>query len=89
MIEDIRKDVERLISAYERIRAEYGHVSEELRKCKSENEACKERIVELERQIDNFELQRAFGASADNGEAKERIDGIIKEIRKCISMMEG
>ena len=89
MIEDLRKDVERLISVYERTKAENRRLSEELQKCKDENLACKEHIVELERQIDNFELQRAFGASADNGEAKERIDGIIREIRKCISMMEG
>ena len=89
MIEDIRKDVERLISAYERIRAEYGHVSEELRKCKAENEACKERIVELERQIDSLKLKNAFLSTSGDEEAKEKIDSLIREIDRCIALLEG
>ncbi len=89
MIEDLKKDVERLISVYERTKAENRRLSEELQKCKDENLACKEHIVELERQIDNFRLGQAFRSSSDDAGAKEKIDGIIREIDRCIALLEG
>ena len=51
-------------------------------------EAVKKQIIELERQIDNQRLAGAF-LSDDNAESKKRIDRLIKEIDKCISLMEG
>ena len=55
-----------------------------------ENEkSCLRRIEDLEHQVDNLRLTEAFMAPAgsDSG-AKEKIDRLIKEIDKCISLME-
>ena len=43
----------------------------------------------MEHQVDNLRLTEAFMAPAgsDSG-AKEKIDRLIKEIDKCISLME-
>ena len=44
----------------------------------------------MERQIDNMKLKDAFLASGDgNAEAKRKIDSVIKEIDRCISLIEG
>ena len=48
------------------------------------------KITELERTIDNLKLADAFKAgNADNTEARKKIDRLIKEIDKCITLMEG
>ena len=52
--------------------------------------ACRVHIIELERTIDNLKLADAFkSGNADNTEARKKIDKLIKEIDKCITLMEG
>ena len=54
------------------------------------NEIYKKQITELERTIDNLKLADAFkSGNADNTEARKKIDKLIKEIDKCITLMEG
>lgn len=80
----------RLIAAYENEREQRQRLTEELGQSKLLNETYRKRISELERQIDNFKLTEAFVASGTNNtEAKKKIDSIIKEIDRCISLMEG
>ena len=51
-------------------------------------EVYKEQIIELERQIDNQKLAGAF-LNGDNVESKKKIDRLIREIDRCITLMEG
>ena len=53
------------------------------------NEVYAKQIIELERQIDNQKLAGAFMAGGNNTESKKKIDKLIKEIDRCISLMEG
>ena len=47
-------------------------------------------MIELERQIDNLKRTEAFMAGgADTASAKKKIDRLMKEIDRCISLMEG
>ncbi len=61
----------------------------ELEQATARNEAYRKQIIELERQIDNLKLTEAFKAGGDNAAAKKKIDSLMKEIDRCIALMEG
>ncbi|MDR3226424.1 MAG: hypothetical protein LBT56_01975 [Prevotellaceae bacterium] len=47
-----------------------------------------DRIKELEKRIETLQLANAFtAASAEKQEAKQRIGRIVREIEKCIAML--
>ena len=90
MIEKLRQRIQELISAYETEKQEHNRLISELEKATKLNETYKEQITELERTIDNLKLADAFkSGNADNTEARKKIDKLIKEINKCITLMEG
>ena len=68
---------------------------ESLRKCREELadkdrkiETCNLRINELEQQIDKLQLTEAFKSSAsDIKEAKQNISRLVREIDKCIALL--
>ena len=88
MLEEIKKDIARLIALYEAERQRADSLSQQLAQSESAIASCKEQITGLEHQIDNMKLSNAFTASGDNREAKERLDKLIREIDKCIAMLE-
>ena len=88
MLDAIKQKITQLIAAYESEKAECSRLRAELDKSSTQNEAYKKQIIELERQIDNQRLAGAF-LNGDNTESKKKIDKLIKEIDKCISLMEG
>lgn len=90
MIEKLRQRIQQLISSYETERQERKRLESELEKTMAQNEIYKKQITELERTIDNLKLADAFkSGNADNTEARKKIDKLIKEIDKCITLMEG
>ncbi len=90
MLTDIKAKIEKLIEAYEAAKAENEVLAEKLRQSEEKNEDQKKQITELEKQIDNLRLAEAFtGAAEDRDVAKRKIDRLIREIDKCISLMEG
>ena len=90
MIDKVKEKIQKLIAAYESERAQRIRLESELEKSESQNEEYRKQITELERTIDNLRLADAFKAgNADNTEAKKKIDRLIKEIDKCITLMEG
>ena len=90
MIDKLRQRIQELISVYETEKQERKRLESELDKATIQNKAYKEQITELERTIDNLKLADAFkSGNADNTEARKKIDRLIKEIDKCITLMEG
>ena len=90
MLETIKQRIRQLIAAYEAEKMERESLQAALDKAQAQNEAYRKQITELERQIDNLKLAEAFKASGtDNAEAKKKIDKLIKEIDKCITLMKG
>jgi cell division septum initiation protein DivIVA len=89
MLDAIRQNIKRLIAAYEAERMERIRLQAKLEQSRIENETCRKQIIELERQIDNLKLREAFRSSGSNPEARKKIDSLIKEIDRCISLMEG
>ncbi|MCR5004245.1 MAG: hypothetical protein K5984_07735 [Bacteroidales bacterium] len=89
MLEELRKDIERLISLYESEKAEKERLAVLLSESKAAEEAGRKHIAELEHQMDNLKLSEAFRTpEGGDSAAKERIAKLIKEIDKCISLLE-
>ena len=89
MLEDIRKNIERLIALYEGERQQKERLVLELRQRDEEIDSYKKQIADMERQVDNLKLTEAFTAPAGSGDAaKEKIDRLITEIDRCISLLE-
>ena len=90
MIEKLRQRIQELISAYETEKHERKRLTSEMEMALTQNKAYREQITELERTIDNLKLADAFkSGNTDNTEARKKIDRLIKEIDKCITLMEG
>ena len=89
MLEDVRKNIERLIALYERERQTKENLVIELRRKDAEIDSYKKQISDLERQVDNLKLIEAFTAhEAGSAAAREKIDKMISEIDRCISLLE-
>ena len=90
MLDNIKQKIGQLIAAYEKERMERIKLQAALEQSQKQNEAYKMQITELERQIDNLKLTSAFMADgSNNDQAKKKIDRLMKEIDKCIKLMEG
>ena len=76
------------MAAYESEKAECERLRAALEQSTAQNEAYQKQIIELERQIDNQKLAGAF-LNGDNTESKKKIDKLIKEIDKCITLIKG
>ena len=90
MINKLKERIQQLISAYETEREQRIRLEADLARSETQNEPYRKQITELERTIDNLKLADAFkSGNTDNAEARKKIDRLIKEIDKCITLMEG
>ena len=90
MLETVKQGIQQLIAAYEKEKMERQRLQSALEQSQANEEAYRKQIIELERQIDNLKLTEAFKASSGNSpEARKKIDSLLKEIDRCISLMEG
>jgi phage shock protein A len=89
MLEDIQKNFERVIALYEGEREANAGLRTKLAAIEASNDTYRKQIAELERQVENLKLAEAFlTPTGSSDSAKERIDKLIKEINKCISLLE-
>ena len=90
MLETIKQKIAQLIAAYEAEKAERERVQALLEQADIQNKQYREQTTELNRTIDNLKLAEAFKAGpASSPEAKKKIDSLIRDIDKCISLIEG
>ena len=90
MLETVKERIKQLIAAYETEKMERIRLQSELEQARTQNETCRKQIIELERQIDNQKLTEAFLAGGTNtSAARKKIDSLMKEIDRCIKLMEG
>ncbi|MBE6238756.1 MAG: hypothetical protein E7113_01740 [Bacteroidales bacterium] len=88
MLEQVKQNIKRLIAAYEAEKMERTRLQSALDQALTQNETYRKQITELERQIDNLKLAEAFKA-AGSPEAKKKINSLMKEIDRCITLLEG
>ena len=90
MLETVKERIKQLIAAYETEKMERIRLQSELEQTRVQNDIYRKQIIELERQIDNQKLTEAFMAGGtDTAAAKKKIDSLMKEIDRCIKLMEG
>ena len=90
MLETVKHKITRLIAAYEKEKSDRTIAQKELEQLKAQNETYRKQILELERQIDNLKLTEAFkGRAINSTEAKRKVDSLVKEIDRCIKLIEG
>ena len=84
----LKGHIERIISAYESAVFENKELKEKLATSQQELDNSKKTIKELTEKLDRLQLTNAFkGSSQDVKEAKQRIAKIVREIDKCISLL--
>ena len=88
MLEEVRKHIEELIARYEAEKAENERLRAELQACKETGEASRRQIMDLESTIETLKLTEAFTGGGDHRAAREKVDRLIREIDKCISLLE-
>ena len=88
MLEDIKSNIAKLVAQYEAERQRADNLAERLAQSEEKCLKYKEQITDLNQQIDNLELMRAVQAAGDPAESRERIAKLIREIDKCIKLLE-
>lgn len=88
VLERLKGRIERIISSYESAVFENRELKEKLAASQQELETNKKTIKELTEKLEILQLTNAFkGSSQDIKEAKQRIARIVREIDKCISLL--
>ncbi len=89
MLTEIKSNFEKLIAFYEAQRERADALAADLEKERAANEACRKQIDDLKDQVNTLELKGAFMSGGDSSSvAREKIDKLIREIDKCISLLE-
>lgn len=88
MLEDIKSNIAKLVALYEAERQRADDLAGRLAASEEKCLQYKEQITDLNQQIDNLELMHAFQAAGDPTESKERIAKLIREIDRCIKLLE-
>ena len=88
MINGLKSKIEQLISRYESLISENADLAEKLFECNKQLEFKNKQIQLQQQQIGNLQLKEAFkNSSDDRHEAKLKVAKLIKEIDKCIGML--
>lgn len=88
VLNNLKSKIELLISKYEQVVSENKKLTEDLNSCKDALYNNTINVKELETRISNLQLAEAFkSSSADVKEAKQKIGKIVKEIDRCIALL--
>ncbi len=88
MLEALKDNFTKLIALYEEEKRRADYLAGRLAESEASVAAQKEQITELNRRLDNLRLSSAFTGEQGSPEARQRIDKLIHEIDKCISLLE-
>jgi len=87
-LDQLEKLIQELVRRYEVASRDRSDLMAELSKNKTELLNAKNKIAEQEKKLEHFELKQAFfsGEKSDK-KAKRQLGKIVKEIDKCISLL--
>jgi hypothetical protein len=84
----LKNTIEVLISQHERITADNIRLAKELSTYKTQIDEYKTTTTELEQKVNRLQLAQAFTASSpDAKEARQKIGKLVREIDKCIALL--
>lgn len=88
IIESLKGKVDQIIEENIRLRNEYDALLQQKTKLEKENRELKEQSADKERQLKKLELKSGFMANDDDKKrVKKRINQLMREIDKCIALM--
>ena len=83
-----KKDLEKKLAAQEK-QTEQEQLKLQMQEERAASEACRKQTDDLKDQVRTLELKGAFMSGGDSSSAaREKIDRLIREIDKCISLLE-
>ena len=88
MLTQVKNNFEKLIALYEARTAENERLKEELRQCREALDELRKQKEELESEIETRKLAEAFSGGGDRIAARGKIDKLVREIDKCITLLE-
>lgn len=87
-IQKLKENIASLVSRYETLQAGNAEMSEKIVRYESRIAEQDKLIKELNERLDNLQLTLAFdGSSPDRAEAKRKVSHLMKEIDKCMSLL--
>ena len=87
-LDRLKKNVGQLIAKLETSESNEKQLAAELLESEENLAKTKNKLEDLQKQIENLQLAEAFRASSENTqEAKAKIGKLIREIDKCISLL--
>ncbi|MCL2560768.1 MAG: hypothetical protein FWE10_00385 [Rikenellaceae bacterium] len=92
VIDAIKVKIDRLIADNTKLRADHAKVMQQRDKAKAENRELTEHIVRLEKRVRVLELREgmtggAAGTSEDTKAARARVNRLMREVDKCIALL--
>jgi len=88
MLEDIKAHITRLIALYEGEKQRADALEARLQQSEERAGEYKTQVYELNSQIDNLKLSGAFTSAGDSAASKERLDKLVRNIDRCIKLLE-
>lgn len=88
MLEELKGNITGLIALYEGEKQRADALAERLGQCEEKVRSYQAQITELNGQIDDLKLSFAFSGGGDPALGKERLAKLIREIDKCIKLLE-
>lgn len=90
VIEAIVSKVEKVIARNEALSAENGKLSKTNSKLKEQNQDLTQQVAQLSERVRLLELSQGFQAGGvDNKQAQARVNHLMREVDKCIAMLNG
>lgn len=87
-IETLRDKVQRLIDDNRSLRAELGKLTAEREKITRQKRQAEEKVLELEKRVRVLETAGALsGQAGDTRAARQRVNKLLREIDRCIALM--
>jgi phage shock protein A len=84
----IHERVEKLISVHSNLQSEIKHLENENLSLKEENGKLKSSVKELEEKIKILKIAGVLsGSEENNSQAKNRINELVREIDRCIALL--
>ena len=88
VIDSLSAKIERLMAEHDKALARNAELSRERTKLAEENKTLKQTTASLERRIGVWELGNGLtGTATDTKRARARINQLVREIDRCIALM--
>lgn len=89
LIVGFEKKLRKLMSAYKSLQDENTTLKEELNRKQNDLMEAHSEVLELRKTCDNLRMARNLGSSEeDRTNSKQRIDKLVREIDKCLALLD-